>query len=195
MKYTKTIFNVLIVALLSTAFIACNKGDDDDNTPTPPGGGGGTACDNCSFSANVAEASVSSYSATTAKAVWTKQSMGGGTQYTFYVAGEDKTNKRMLHFFLYESTEHKTGTYQIKFSNSNQGIYIENYNASGEKGWLAPGPTSDLEESFGTVTITDITATRAKGTFSFTAYENVTHATTRTVTSGSFDVPLTKQGF
>lgn len=183
-------------AVLSMALLSCNKGDDDDNTPKP-GGSGGTTCDNCSFSAKVAEATTTDYSANTAKAVWTKQTIGSGSaMYTFYVAGEDKTNKRMLHFFIYASAEHQAGmTYHFKPSSSNQGIYIENYSASGEKSWLAPGSDPDMEKSFGTVTISEITATRAKGTFTFTAYENVTLATTRTVTSGSFDVPLTKQGF
>lgn len=196
MKNTRTILYAMTIILLSTSFLACDKGSDDDNDPMSPGGVKGTTCDNCFFTATVAEATVSSYSATTAKAVWTKQSAGGGSsRYTFYVAGEDKTNKRMLHFFLYESAEHLPGTYHIRLSNGNQGIYIENYNASGEKSWLAPGPSTDMEKSFGTVTLSEITATRAKGTFSFTVYENVTYSTTKTLTSGSFDVPLTKQGF
>lgn len=190
MIHSKAIFKTIIITLLSTALFACNKEDDDDKK-NPSGGN----CDNCSFSATVTDASISSYTATKAKAVWTKKSVGSSPMYTFYVAGEDETNKRILHFFVYTSTEHQPGTYPIKLSNGNQGIFMEHYNASGEKGWLAPGPTTDVEESFGTITITDITDTRAKGTFSFTAYENVNHSTTRTVTDGTFDVPLTKQGF
>lgn len=190
MKQTKTIFKTLLLVLMHLSLMACDKGNGDGNPPA------GEGCYNCTFTASIAEAAVNSYNATTAKAVWTKKQISGSEdRYTLYVAGEDKVNKRLLHFFLYSPTMHTPGTYAIKFSTSNQAYYIENYNASGEKSWVAPGPATDMEASFGTVTVTEITATRAKGTFTFTAYENSTHATIKTITDGNFDVSLTKQGF
>lgn len=53
--------------------------------------------------------------------------------------------------------------------------------------WMTP-----LSGAAGTVTLTTVTATRAAGTFSFTAEGVVGTAGTRTVTNGQFDIPLNR---
>lgn len=178
----------VITLFIGIILISCGGSDDSDPPQNPPGAG--------TFTATVAEATTTNYVADITNGVLTKTDMSGSEQYTFYVKGQETSTNRLIHFFIYTPTETVPGTYYLKVTDVNQAYYIENYDTSSAKGWLAPDYSDpDPNKIHGTVNITELTTDRAKGTFSFSAVEDVTGATLRTVTNGSFDVPLTRQGF
>lgn len=179
---------LLMVFVFAFSTESCKK-KKSNPSPTPTG-------DTGTFSATV---SGSPFVATSSKAVLTKSNLGSGDNYTFYFESKNSSNNKMMDFFLYSSTEFTAGTYTITLGNAGQAYYFENKDQSNEKIWIAPKPaSSNLTLSYGTVEITEITTNRAKGNFSFTSYSytGLTGAdSTRVVSSATFDVPMTRQGF
>ena len=185
MKHLQKIIFVLPF-VMGTLFMSCGSDDDSDPQDIPEEG---------TFTATVAEASTTNYVANTSKAVLTKNSVGGSVLYSFYVEGKESSTNRLMDFFIYSETEHVPGTFTINVVNSNQAYYIEGYETPNDKAWIAPD-YSNLDPAiiYGTIKITELTSNRAKGSFSFTAREDG-GSSLRTVTNGTFDVPLTRQGF
>jgi FlaG/FlaF family flagellin (archaellin) len=179
----KSVQRIYFLLLLIAAMLVGGCGGDD-NDPQD-GDGDGT------FTATVAGTTITS-NATEARAVLTKNS---GTLFTLYVQGWDIPKKRMINFFLYSTVVHTPGSFSFTSRNNTSAFYIENKESSGETAWISPDySNTDLDLVQGTVTVTELTDTRVKGTFSFTAKEDG-GASTRSITGGAFDVPLTRQGF
>lgn len=181
MKALKKFFMAAIF-LLSLAVVGC--GGDGDSEKTDDEGDG-------IFTAEIGAIEMTSRKSE-ARAVLTKHPVASSVSYSFYVQGLDN-DKRMIHFTIRNATVHETGTHPISFISNNAAYYIENFDEPNTKVWLSPYG-SDVNAEFGEVIITEISENRTKGTFSFTAQEDG-DATLREVTSGTFDVPMTRQGF
>ncbi|HOX82956.1 MAG TPA: hypothetical protein PLS08_07990 [Chryseolinea sp.] len=170
--------------ILFLSVIAMGCGGSDSDTPEAQGDG--------IFTATVGTTAFTS-STSEAKAVHTK-GFGGGDQYAFYVVGYDKTTKRMINFTVLSDVEHTSGVFSITLVSANQAYYYENKDAANEAVWISPDASNlDVDLSHGSVTLTEITSTRAKGTFNITTYK--IGEPNREITDGSFDVPLKRQGF
>jgi hypothetical protein len=179
----KSIQRITFLLFLTVTMLLSGCGGDD-NDPQD-GDGDGT------FTATVAGTTITS-NAAEARAVLTKNS---GALFTLYVQGWDIPKKRMINFFIYSTVVHTPGSFSFTSRNNTSAFYIENKESAGETAWISPDyGNTDLDLVQGTVTVTELTDTRAKGTFSFTAKEDG-GASTRSITSGAFDVPLTRQGF
>lgn len=180
-KIKKWIYSLALL----TGILVMGCGGDDNDTETHEAHGVLTATvSGTAFTSDASEA----------KAVLTK-GFGGGSKFSFFVQGKDKTLKRMINFTVLSDVEHVPGTFSIKLNNSNQAYYYENIDAASETAWISPDATNlDTDFSHGTVTLTEITSTRAKGTFTFSARESG-GSSGRSISNGSFDVPLTRQGF
>ncbi|MFA7274574.1 MAG: hypothetical protein WC044_11945 [Crocinitomicaceae bacterium] len=187
----RIIYAALFLFLVFSVGSCKKKKTDPTPTPTPT-----TPVDNGIFSATVSGAA---FTPSSSKVVHTKSSFGTSNLYSFYFESKNTTTNKMMDFFLYSTTEFTPGTYTITLSNSGQAYFFENKDLSNEKIWQAPKPaSSDLTHIYGTVVITEITTTRAKGNFNYTTYSytGLTGAdSTRVITNATFDVPLTRQGF
>lgn len=81
-----------------------------------------------------------------------------------------------------------TGTFTFGSGNSHVVIYteVENSSPQGGKSW-----TANMLVGSGSVTVTELSASRARGTFQFTLQPGTQNATgTKAVTNGSFNVKL-----
>lgn len=165
----------LATLLLFTAFVGCGgKSATGPNTPPPPpppAGGPMTATvDGQSFGTTTFTAATH---AATGSYVISAQSVAG-------------LNSKAITLIL--SNISGTGTYPLGTGAGVEGglaTYVEN-----GAGWGTP-----LSGQAGTITLTTLTDTRIKGSFSFTATEHTGGATgTRTLTGGTFDLALTTTG-
>lgn len=177
--FNKTIY--ILTLLTGTLLLSCGKSDDreDLNIET-------------FFSAKVDDEN-QPYESKTAKAVLTKHT--AGIPYTLYVEGKENYRLRNIKFTILSDTEPEPGVFIIKKYNNVEAVYIEDYGIPPQKYWMAPDDEgTDPDLSYGTINLTELTETRAKGTFNFNAVED-RGDTIRTITNGVFDVPLTRQGF
>lgn len=179
-------FILVIPLIVGMLFMGCGGDDDSD----PPENNNGI------LKATVAEASDTSFESSIATGQITKINTGSFIQYTFLIEGEENGSKRKIGFSIISATEPVIGTSTFTVINGNLGVYIENFGTPTEMVWLAPDASDpDPNAIYGNVNFTELTTARAKGTFTFNAVENPSGATLRTVTSGTFDVPLTRLGF
>ena len=150
------------VTAAAVLWVACGGG----------GGGGGGAMtasvDGQAFSATTATAAAASSSAV---AVYTLT----GTQ----VSG---STARSIALSLYNISG--PGTYPLGVNSTNFGGTASFLD--GSSSWFTP-----LDGVAGTAIVTSLTSSRIAGTFSFTAASAVPPISTRSVTSGAFDLPIT----
>lgn len=153
-----------IVLAVTTMVSSCSSSDD--------GGGGGSAA----AGTIQAKAGSTNFKSLT-QASWAT-SQGGMT----IIQGSDATGKAIQLMI----TGNAVGTYQISDSGiSNVASYTEvNLTNMSSKTWAAPYEGSG---NVGSVTITEITATAVKGTFTFTG-KNQAGSDTKAVTNGAFNV-------
>lgn len=171
---TKTIkhFSFAIVLALTTIFSSCSSDSS--------GGGGGSA----SLGTVNAKVAGSNFSSMTVATFATKQTFGGVT--TIIVQGSDATGKA-IQMTLSGATV-GTGTFEISDTASLSAIasYTETNisNPSASQTWAAPYEGSGVT---GSITITEITDTNIKGTFTFTG-KNQSGTDTKQITEGTFNV-------
>lgn len=154
-----------IVLAVTTILSSCSSSSDGD------GGGGGAASGTVQ-----AKAGSTNFKSMTQASWATKQ---GGM---IIVQGSDATGKAIQLMI----TGNATGTYQISDTGiSNIASYTEvNLTNMSSKTWAAPYEGSG---NVGSVTITDLTDTNVKGTFTFTG-KNQSGSDTKAVTNGAFNV-------
>lgn len=112
---------------------------------------------------------------------------------TLSVRGLNDKANRMIYFTIYAYTSPET--YLIASKAENHAFYYENYGETDLQTWSSPDyDNPDVGIIQGGITITELTAARVKGTFQFTAYQT-TGGVAKQITDGSFDVPVTRQGF
>jgi len=154
-------------ALLLGAVVACGGSGGGGGGP-PPGSGALTATiDGQAFASD----------ASAATATVTASAPG------FYaLAGTKSTNLTTISLALYNLTV--PGTYPLGVT----GVMFGGLASVSEAvpTWLTP-----LSGASGTVTVSTLTASRIVGTFAFTAAAPLDPTSTRTVTNGSFDLPVT----
>lgn len=183
----KNLNKQIFALILFTGLIVLGCSKKDSDPPIPDNGGDGI------FTATVS-GNILTSDQDMAKAVHT-YGYGGSDLYALVVSGVDETSQTSILFRIISTTEHQPGTFQITFISSNAAYYYENFETPTVVAWVAPDyTTTDLNFSHGTVSFTEITQTRAKGTFNFIARETP-GTSIREITNGSFDVPLTRQGF
>lgn len=158
-------FSIAIVVALTTILSSCSSSDG--------GGGGGAAAG--TIAAKAGNTNFQSMSAASFA-----MNQGG----MLIIQGSDATGKA-IQLMLAGVTE--TGTYEISDTSgiSVIGSYTEvNLNTMSSVTWAAPYENSG---AVGTITISEITATAVKGSFSFTG-KNQEGADTKQVTNGAFNV-------
>ena len=185
----KTLFlkSACTFALLALAFIGCGKKDKDD--PKSPAFDG-------SFSATVTGGSTPNFQANTGRAVLTNKS--GISLYTLYIEGVNKESKTAIISMARSESAITTGSYPFKYYEVHDAYFYENFDVSGTQAWLCPDRTiSDTNLVHGTITFTEITQNRVKGSITFKARSdaNNTSLSYRAISSGNFDLPMTRQGF
>lgn len=159
-----------IVLAVTTILSSCSSSDGDG------GGGGSTALG--TMKAKVAGTSWTSMSAATAA---THQNT------MLIIQGSDATGKAIQ---LMVSGVTAPGTFQINDTSAIDAIAsytqanVSNPQAS--QSWAAPYEGSG---NVGTITVTDLTATNVKGTFSFKG-KNQSGADTKQITDGVFNINL-----
>ncbi|MCB9226326.1 MAG: hypothetical protein R2836_04600 [Chitinophagales bacterium] len=181
--------NLLSIVFICFALVftnSCdNDGNDDDNTPQNDG----------ILTAVVNEANPINFEADFAEAVFTKGVGGSSNLYALYVTGNEGSIDRNINFTVYTNGITTTGSYPLKFNLNHNAYYYENYGSDEPFAWLSPDySNTDTAIIHGTITFTEITETRTTGTFEYTAKENL-GTSIRTVTNGTFNVPLKRQGF
>lgn len=161
-----------------------NDDNDDDNIPQNDG-----------ILTAVISGTSANFEADFAEAVFTKGVGGSANLYTLFVTGNEGNIDRNINFSVYTDGLTTTGSYPLKFTLNHVAYYHEDYDSDQPFSWISPDYSiSDTSLVHGTITFTEITETRTKGTFEFTAKENL-GTSIKTVTNGTFDVPLRKQGF
>jgi hypothetical protein len=183
-------FYVGFVICLALSFVSCSDKDDNDNDNTNYPSNDGV------FTATVTEANTPSFQSNFGKAVWTKDYLGASNTFTLYLEGKQNSLDRQISIYLHSTVLHTPGTYELSLLSAQLAYFYEDFDQTTPKAWVCPfyGAT-DLNLSYGTVNLTSINDTRAIGTFSFTSYEEFPGTSLRTVTNGSFNLPVTKQGF
>lgn len=173
MKTLKKISILFLATVLSTSAVSCS-GDDDGNNVGPIAAEG-------TITASVAGANFTSIvQGTTAVKVAT------GDAYTITIQGTDLGGKQIQ--LILNGVDGETGTYEIS---NNAGItaigsYIEiNTTTFSSQTWVAPYENSGVA---GSITISEISDTNIKGTFSFTARNQENTQDSKAVTGGSFNV-------
>ena len=169
MKTIKQISFVLVLALITT-LSSCSSD-----------GGGGSA--SASLGTIKAKVAGSSFTSMTAATFATKQVVGGAT--TIVVQGGDASGRTIQLMITGATTP--TGTFEISDTASIATIasYTElNLSTMTSQIWAAP---FDGSGATGSITITEVTDTNVKGTFTFTA-KNQAGSDTKHVTDGAFNV-------
>lgn len=179
----KTLRQIFTVIWMVSVVLLTNCSDDDNNDE---GDGVFTAkYDGTNFTADRDEA----------KAVLTKGVGGSPDLISFTVRGLDDDTDRMIYFSVFDYDT--PGTYSLTVASSNSAYYYENYVVGDEDEadvWISPDYSNlDEEMIHGTITVTEVSTSRAKGTFQFAAYQ--VGGVTKHITEGAFDVPVTRQGF
>lgn len=127
-----------------------------------------------------------------AYAILTKGVGGSADIITLSIRGSDENAKRMIHLTIQPYTS--TVTYFVASKADNQAFYYENYGETNLQTWSSPdydNPAIGIIQ--GDIIVTELTAARVKGTFQFPVFQ--AGGITKQITEGSFDVPLTRQGF
>ncbi|HNP33632.1 MAG TPA: DUF6252 family protein [Flavobacterium sp.] len=168
MKTIKQLSIVLVLALTSMLSSCSSDGD-----------GGGSSASLGTLKGKVAGTNFTSMTAATFA---TKVTAGGTT--TVIVQGSDATGKA-IHLMVMGTTV-AAGTYQISDASiSTEASYTEiNLSTMSSTTWAAPYESSG---NVGSITISEITDTNVKGTFTFTG-KNQSGTDTKQVTNGAFNV-------
>ncbi|MES2410292.1 MAG: DUF6252 family protein [Bacteroidota bacterium] len=170
--FSKTIkqFGFALVLALTT-LSSCSSDSDG-------GVGGGSA----SLGTLKAKVAGSNFTSMTAATFATKQVAGGST--TVIVQGSDASGKVIQ--IMVMGTTVPAGTYQISDSSiSANASYSEiNISTMTSQTWAAPYEASG---NVGSITISEITETNVKGTFTFTG-KNQSGTDTKNVTDGAFNI-------
>lgn len=175
---------ILFGSLFALLILLAACGGDDDKKG---GGGSGDGILTAAINADDFTADKDA-----AQAVLTNGA-GGSNKISLMVTGENASTKQRISFTLYDYVE--LGAYQLRFGNSDLAYYYENIETVDEAAWISPDYSiSDANVVQGTIAISEMTETRVKGTFSFTAREDGGDGI-KEVTEGSFDLPLKRQGF
>lgn len=171
----RTARRTAVAALLVCGLVAC--GDDD---ATGPGGGGGEG-----VSATIGGQSFRGSLATAAN--YTENEFTGGILAFAGTHSSGPGNTRQLTVNVVGING--TGTYQVGAGHNSIVTYVE-VSLSGNNMQTATW-TSTLVGGSGSVTVTELTETRARGTFEFTLVPSDQGAVgNKVVTNGKFDVPL-----
>jgi hypothetical protein len=101
------------------------------------------------------------------------------------IGAVDQGDSRVLVITL--SNVEGPGTYALGWGQSGIAQYAETDGLASEKGWV-----SSIQGATGTVSVTELSATRVKGAFSFTLQPLVATSATgsKAVTNGSFNLRL-----
>lgn len=168
MKTIKQISIALVLAL--TTLSSCTSDSSS---------GGGSSASLGTLKAKVAG---SNFTSMTAATFATKNVAGGTT--TVIVQGSDATGK-VIQIAVMGSTV-AAGTYQISDSSISAYAYYSEINLGTmtSQTWAAPYESSG---NVGSITISEITDTNVKGTFTFTG-KNETGSDTKQITDGAFNV-------
>lgn len=170
---------VLLLVLGLTSFAACN---DDDNSTNPNDNDNNHNTHNGTITARVTGDYTLNFACTTGYGLALNEVQGQGTgsmhiQGPFTVGGDTY----LIDIQIYENPG--TGTFEFVFPPVNA------------VGSIGKNSTGNFSES-GSVTVTEATSSRLKGTFSFTAFriEQGIGKVTVTVSNGTFDVPVILEG-
>jgi hypothetical protein len=162
----KSMFRTAGLFVLAATIGACGGGDS-----TGPGGGNGSVratVDGSSFNANLATAAVHKDGVLSFAGV---QSQGGTT--------------RSINIGLVNVNG--PGTFTFGGGNMHVVTYseVQGTDAQNSKAW-----TANMVAGTGTVTVTELSASRAKGTFSFTLQPGFNATGTKTLSNGTFDIRI-----
>jgi hypothetical protein len=168
-------FGIVFALTLTTLLSSCSSSD---------GGGGGGSAALGTLKAKVAGSNFTSMSAATFA---TKQVVGGTT--TIIIQGSDASGKAVQ--LILNGTDGTAGTFEISDTAGISAIasYIEANisNPMASQTWAAP---YDGSGAAGSITISEITDTNVKGTFTFTGkIQNGTD--TKAITDGAFNINFT----
>lgn len=169
MKTIKQFSFALVLAVVTT-LSSCSSDSS--------GGGGGSA----SLGTLKAKVAGSNFTSMTAATFANKQVAGGTT--SIIVQGSDASGKVIQIAVM--GTTVTAGTYQISDSSISAYAYYSEINIATmtSQSWGAPYEGSGVA---GSITISEITDTNVKGTFTFTG-KNETGSDTKNVTDGAFNV-------
>ncbi len=168
-------FGIILTMVLATVLTSCSGSDE--------GGGGGSAALG-QIKAKVAGSNFTSMNLATFA---TKQVVGGTT--TIIIQGSDATGKA-IQLMLY-GTDGNAGTFEISDEANITAIasYIEANISNPMASQTYAAPYEDAGVA-GSITISEITDTNVKGTFTFTG-KNQDGADTKAITNGAFNVNFT----
>ena len=173
MKTLKKISTLILAIAFSTSFFSCSGDDSGGNT-------GGNAAEG-TIKAKIGGSTFTSISqGTTAVKVAT------GGAYTITVQGTDLGGKQLQ--LILNGVDGETGTYEISqdATISAIGTYTEvNTTTFESQTWAAPNGTDAVS---GSITISEITDTNIKGSFTFTARNQEDSNNVKEVTNGAFNV-------
>lgn len=168
-------FGIVLAVALTTLLSSCSSDD---------GGGGGATASLGQVKAKVGGSNFVSMDLATFA---TKQVIGGFT--TIIVQGSDATGKAIQ--LIVSNYDGSTGTYEISDTANISAIasYIEANisNPMASQTWAAPYDDSGV---VGSITISEISDTNVKGTFTFTG-KNQDGVDTKAITNGAFNVNFT----
>lgn len=182
----RSLFSILMCASVLFTLVYCERNNDDDDDILQNDG---------ILTATINEASTVNFEANYAEAVFTKGVGGSSNLYSLFVTGNENNIKRNINFSVYTEGITTTGTYPLKFNLNHIAYYFEDYGEDEPFAWISPDYSIfDTTLVHGTITFNEISITRTSGTFQFTAKEDM-GTSTRTITNGTFDVPLRRQGF
>ncbi len=165
-------FSFALVLALVTMLSSCS-GDDSSS------GGGGSA----SLGTLKAKIAGSNFTSMPAATFATKQVMGSTTNFT--IQGSDATGKAIQIMIM--GTDGTAGTYEISDTAGISAIASftqVNMATMTSTTWAAPYDASGV---VGSITISEVTATNIKGTFTFTG-KNQSGTDTKQVTEGAFNI-------
>jgi len=174
MKTLKKISILFLATVLSTSIISCSGDDGGDPSPSPAVEG--------QITANVGGTNFASMTmATTAMKVET------GGAYTITIQGSDASGKNLQ--LILNGVDGEAGTFDIGVDTaiSAIGSYTELNiaNPADSQTWVAPYENGGVS---GSITISEISDTNIKGTFTFTARNQENAQDTKAITGGSFNV-------
>lgn len=157
MKIFKSFF-LMLTAVAVLGLVSCNKSDDDDVTPENPISNGSLSLkvDGTSWNASLAVQAVN-------------------TNGVINVTGSD-SNAKQASVILYGVTE--PGTYNVQAGLQHQLRWTEGLGANDS--YIANGLIGS-----GSITITELSSSKVKGTFQFTGAN--TAQATKSITEGSFE--------
>jgi len=157
MKIFKSFF-LMLTAVAVLGITSCNKSDDEDTTPDNPASNGSISLkvDGSSWNASLAVQAVN-------------------TNGVINVTGSD-SNAKQVSVILYGVTE--PGTYNVQAGLQHQLRWTEGLGTNDS--YIANGLIGS-----GSITITELSSTKVKGTFQFTGMN--TAQATKSITEGSFE--------